>query len=66
MRSLPHRLFGCLFVLVLIACPALGDEPWTRQRKGVAIPMRDGEVLIADVYLPESPARYPTILVQTP
>jgi predicted acyl esterase len=63
---LPRRLFACLFLLELIASPALGDEPWTRQRKGVAIPMRDGQALVADVYLPETPARYPTILVQTP
>jgi predicted acyl esterase len=55
-----------VFFLGLIAGPALGDEPWTRQQKGVAIPMRDDESLIADVYLPETPGRYPAILVQTP
>jgi predicted acyl esterase len=53
-------------LLGLIMAPALCQEPWTRQQKGVAIPMRDGEALIADIYLPAKPGRYPTILVQTP
>jgi hypothetical protein len=30
------------------------------------IPMRDGQALAADVYLPKQEGRYPTVLVQTP
>jgi predicted acyl esterase len=49
------------------AAVAAGDEPsWQRHQKGIKIPMRDGEALVADVYLPETPGRYPTLLVQTP
>jgi predicted acyl esterase len=59
---------GILLGLSLIVTPARGaePEPWVRQRTGVEIPMRDGQVLIADVYLPAAPGHYPTVLVQTP
>ena len=33
--------------------------------RGVAIPMRDGTKLYADVYKPAAPGRYPVILVRT-
>ena len=39
---------------------------WLPDQAAVAIPMRDGASLTADVYLPEAPGRYPTILIQTP
>jgi predicted acyl esterase len=63
----PHLSpFLAALLLGLDLCASWGDEPWTRQQKGVEIPMRDGQALIADVYLPEQPGRYPTVLVQTP
>ncbi len=31
-----------------------------------AVPMRDGTILYADVYLPVKPGRYPTIITRTP
>lgn len=34
--------------------------------KIVAIPMRDGKTLAADVYLPDTVNKYPVILIQTP
>jgi len=39
---------------------------WTPDQTAVAIPMRDGASLAADVYLPDAPGKYPTILIQTP
>jgi len=33
--------------------------------RGVAVPMRDGTVLYADVYKPSGPGRYPVILTRT-
>jgi len=32
----------------------------------VAIPMRDGKALAADVFLPPKPGKYPCVLIQTP
>lgn len=32
----------------------------------VAVPMRDGVKLYADIYLPEAPGKYPVIVVRTP
>ncbi|HOQ29087.1 MAG TPA: CocE/NonD family hydrolase, partial [Armatimonadota bacterium] len=31
-----------------------------------AIPMRDGKMLAADLYIPKRPGTYPTLLIQTP
>jgi predicted acyl esterase len=39
---------------------------WLPDQAAVAIPMRDGASLAADVNLPREPAKYPTILIQTP
>jgi predicted acyl esterase len=36
------------------------------EQTAVAIPMRDGASLAADMYLPAAPGRYPAILIQTP
>jgi predicted acyl esterase len=66
MNSSPVRLFVPMLLVAQLLRPAQGEEPWTRQKTAVEIPMRDGQVLIADVYLPERPGRYPTVLVQTP
>ncbi|PYM53909.1 MAG: hypothetical protein DMD79_25505, partial [Candidatus Rokuibacteriota bacterium] len=34
--------------------------------RDVAVPMRDGTVLYADVYRPAAAGRYPVILLRTP
>jgi predicted acyl esterase len=62
------RLIVSLSILLLglIAFSSRGDDAWTRKKKGVEIPVRDGKALIADVYLPPQHGRYPTILIQTP
>ena len=33
--------------------------------RGVPVPMRDGAVLLADIYRPSGPGRYPVILTRT-
>jgi uncharacterized protein len=66
MTSSPLRLIVPVLLFVQLVRPAASEEPWTRQKTAVEIPMRDGQALIADVYLPAQPGRYPTVLVQTP
>ncbi|HEX3000660.1 MAG TPA: CocE/NonD family hydrolase, partial [Armatimonadota bacterium] len=59
-----------LTILLLLgavcALPASAAEQWKELQAGVAIPMRDGRALIADVYLPQQPGAYPCVLIQTP
>jgi len=50
-----------LALLCCVAAAAAGED-----RLDVRIPMRDGKALAADVFLPEAPGKYPTVLVQTP
>jgi uncharacterized protein len=40
--------------------------PQVRDILGIAIPMRDGLHLAADVFVPDIPGRWPTLLVRTP
>ncbi|NLC57774.1 MAG: CocE/NonD family hydrolase [Armatimonadetes bacterium] len=51
-----------------LPAPAAREEQsaWVAAQRGVAIPLRDGKELAADVFLPTKPGRYPTILIQTP
>lgn len=60
-------LFG-LAALVIAASVTLRAEEdgWKAERRDVRIPMRDGKSLAADLYLPDKPGKYPTILIQTP
>lgn len=39
---------------------------WKTEQRDIAIPMRDGKSLAANVLLPDKPGQYPCILVQTP
>ncbi len=42
-------------------------EPFAvRTRRDVTVPMRDGVRLSADLYLPEAPGSFPTVLMRTP
>jgi uncharacterized protein len=52
-----------LLVLLLCAATAMAQKVWYRE---VAIPVRDGQTLAADLYLEDSTAARPVILVQTP
>ena len=56
-------LFRCLLVVVfLILLPlACAQEP-----QAVRIPLRDGVKLAADLYLPEGPGPFPTLVQMTP
>src|SRR5689334_20797267 len=44
---------------------AVPTSPFTIER-GVAVPMRDGTVLLADVYRPQADGRFPAIVERTP
>ncbi len=44
----------------------MGQETTIKTEVGVAVPMRDGVVLHADVYRPESDAKRPVLLQRTP
>ena len=44
----------------------MGENATIRTEVGVAIPMRDGVVLYADVYRPDSDAKVPVLLQRTP
>jgi putative CocE/NonD family hydrolase len=65
-----------LRVIVAITAFALAVLPWTRPRlaaqaamvtqRDVAVPMRDGVVLRADVLRPAPDGRYPTLVYRTP
>jgi len=57
-----------LAVLILTsasALPAFGDGPVIVER-GVEAKMRDGVILRADIYRPDSPAKFPVLLERTP
>jgi uncharacterized protein len=57
---------ACLLALVLVLPPARagGEEPFTE--RGVAVPMRDGVVLRADVLRPAQAGRFPVLVYRTP
>jgi hypothetical protein len=51
------------------ARPAAGgrdDYPNMILERNVGVPMRDGVVLRADVYRPDAPGRFPTLIMRTP
>ncbi|KAA0212670.1 CocE/NonD family hydrolase [bacterium] len=61
-----------LALLFLTITPTRAQETeapkalWLSEMRDVAIPMRDGKTLAANVLLPKKEGRYPCILVQTP
>lgn len=57
--------FGALAALFVIGLP-VAVSAQARARFGMMTPMRDGVRLASDVWMPEAPGRYPTILVRTP
>jgi putative CocE/NonD family hydrolase len=46
--------------------PPLGRFPNIKVDTDVAVPMRDGVVLRADLYRPDAPGRFPALLMRTP
>ncbi|MCC5936889.1 MAG: CocE/NonD family hydrolase [Lunatimonas sp.] len=75
--TLSYRYFrSCLLLLVLVGLgsfseplsvpepdPVLNEIKILRQQ---AIPMRDGTILYADLYMPKNSGRYPVIVTRTP
>ena len=58
-----------LFLLYAFACVGsapLGAQAAFRMDTGVAVPMRDGVVLRADVFRPAAVGRYPVLINRTP
>jgi putative CocE/NonD family hydrolase len=44
----------------------MGDYYNVRMRSDVKVPMRDGVCLSAEIYLPDAPGPFPTVLMRTP
>lgn len=73
-----HVIVRTLWMIAVVCCvfglsPTLHGEEggaatvaWKPEQRDIEIPMRDGKALIADLYLPPKPGRYPAILIQTP
>jgi putative CocE/NonD family hydrolase len=62
---------GILLSLLVILCFAVQSNAGyplneIRIERHKAVPMRDGVILYADVYMPAAPGKYPTIVTRTP
>src|SRR6202142_4496341 len=60
------RLFTGTFLSLAFALCASGQPYPVAIHNGVAVPMRDGVKLIADVYQPEAEGKFPVLLERTP
>jgi putative CocE/NonD family hydrolase len=65
MISALQPLMAWLLTLCALASPLIAQSA-ARVDTGVAIPMRDGVVLRADLYRPESDGRFPVLVYRTP
>jgi putative CocE/NonD family hydrolase len=63
---LMKRLLGTLLLLSLATALALAAPADFILQKDVAVPMRDGVVLRADILLPRPTGRFPTLVYRTP
>jgi len=60
-------LLGAFAILALVPQFAFAGEPYAvTVEHGVAVTMRDGTVLRADIYRPVAPGRFPVLLERTP
>jgi len=60
-------LINAFAILTLVPRFALAAEPYAvTVEHGVAVTMRDGTVLRADIYRPAAPGRFPVLLTRTP
>ena len=72
LRSVVLTVFLALVSVAAIGCIfQQTDDPEAQQINGVTChtehsPMRDGTLLVTDVYLPVAPGRYPVIMQRTP
>ena len=64
----PSRMFMALVVMLIIVSSSASAQPMNDIRiiRHQEVPMKDGVILYADVYLPEPPGKYPTLVVRTP
>lgn len=67
----PFKLFTvvCCTVFITVAAFAYSGDPalyGVKIQRHMPVKMRDGVTLYADVYLPDKPGKYPTIVVRTP
>lgn len=65
LRASMNRLLGTLLLLCASAHAFAAPSDYLLQ-KDVAVPMRDGVVLRADVLLPRDKGRFPTLVYRTP
>src|SRR5438270_13527866 len=65
-ESHPSYVAVALLLLPLLAIGADRRDESARVERGVAVPMRDGVKLVADVYLPAGRGPWPVILFRTP
>lgn len=64
-----RRIFLSLFIAPVLVAQVVTRSPElpnVQQELGLAIPMRDGTHLAADLFLPRSGARLPAVLLRTP
>ena len=62
----PMRLFTASTISLLWALSAFSQPYRVAIHSGVAVPMRDGVQLTADVYQPEAEGKFPVLLQRTP
>ena len=70
-RALTLGVVGYLLLAILALAPLSGtlagrQHPGIAHERGVAVPMRDGVTLRADVLRPEGTGRFPTLVYRTP
>jgi putative CocE/NonD family hydrolase len=65
-RSLVASLLGMTAVIPSAARDLHAQDTAFVREQNVAVPMRDGVVLRADVWRPTAPGRYPTLVYRTP
>ena len=65
-RSLRALISCAILLLPFLALGAAPVDDAGRIERGIAVPMRDGVKLMADVYLPPGQGPWPVILMRTP
>src|SRR5581483_3416690 len=68
MMNRTARAVAAPVILFLAAVAVAAETPSypVKRELDVRIPMRDGVTLSADIYRPDSPGKFPVILVRTP
>ncbi len=66
MRRRPNRLCGTLIAAGLAALVGCASAAGVQVERDVAVPMRDGVVLRADIYRPAGAGKFPVLVFRTP